>query len=69
MLTHGDADDVVPISGTRHFHDQLCAAGETTTLLTDPTWGHVASWVGPLEQIVSWITDRFDGAPAPTDCP
>ncbi|HKY14936.1 MAG TPA: lipase family protein [Microthrixaceae bacterium] len=69
LLTHGDADPLVPISGTRSFHHQLCAAGEAAMLTTDPTWGHAASWIAPVDLIGSWILDRFDDVPPPNNCP
>jgi pimeloyl-ACP methyl ester carboxylesterase len=69
LLTHGDADQIVPISATRAFQDQLCAAGEDTMLITDPAWGHAAAWTAPLDVIGSWILERFDHVVPPNNCP
>jgi pimeloyl-ACP methyl ester carboxylesterase len=69
MLTHGDIDPLVPISGTEKFHAELCAAGERVVFERDPTWGHAAAWLVPIDDIVAWVGQRFAGAPAPTDCP
>jgi fermentation-respiration switch protein FrsA (DUF1100 family) len=68
LLTHGDADPLVPIDGTLDYYAQSCAAGGPTVLLRDPTWGHTGALLIPLPQTVTWIAQRFAGAPAPTDC-
>jgi pimeloyl-ACP methyl ester carboxylesterase len=68
-LTHGDADPVVPLSGTEELHEELCDAGEGVIFERDPSWLHASAWTAPLPNIVTWIGARFDGAPPPTDCP
>jgi len=69
LVTHGDADPLVPIQGTIAYHDALCVSGEHVIFLRDATWGHTLAWAAPLPDIVSWIEARFAGQPAPTDCP
>lgn len=68
LLTHGDADLIVPLSGTDELHQALCDAEEDVVFLRDPTWGHTAAWTLPLPDIVAWIDDRFEGDPPPSDC-
>jgi pimeloyl-ACP methyl ester carboxylesterase len=69
LLTHGDADPLVPIAGTLAYRDELCTSGEAVRLLRDPAWVHVSAWVEPLPDILTWIGGRFAGTPAPDDCP
>lgn len=68
LLTHGDADTLVPVDGTVDLHQHLCDAGEAVVFERDPTWGHVAAWTLPLPDIVAWTAARFAGDPAPSDC-
>jgi fermentation-respiration switch protein FrsA (DUF1100 family) len=69
LLTHGDADTLVPIAGTLSLFDALCAHGVPTVFLRDAGWTHALAWVTPLDDVDAWITDRIAGAPAPNDCP
>ena len=69
LVSHGDADTLVPIEGTVDYHDALCRAGEDVVFKRNPSWGHTAAWAVPLPDIVSWIAARFAGAAPPTDCP
>jgi pimeloyl-ACP methyl ester carboxylesterase len=69
LVTHGDADPLVPVQGTIDYHDSLCIAGEHVMFIRNAAWGHTAAWAVPLQDIVSWIEARFAGQPAPTDCP
>jgi acetyl esterase/lipase len=68
LLTHGDADVTVPLSGTEALHHALCRAGEDVVFLRDPAWDHVTGWIEPIPRIVDWIVDRFAGEPPPNDC-
>ncbi|HEX5587630.1 MAG TPA: lipase family protein [Acidimicrobiia bacterium] len=69
LLTHGDADVLVPIAGTVAFFDALCAHHVPTVLLRDPAWDHTLAWFDTLDEIDAWITDRIAGNPAPSSCP
>ncbi len=68
MLTHGDSDPLVPLSGTADLHGALCEVGEDVVFLRDPAWGHAAAWTIPLPEIVGWVADRFAGNAPPSDC-
>jgi acetyl esterase/lipase len=69
LVTHGDADTLVPVDGTVTYVDRACRAGGRVVFRRDPTWGHTGALLFPLPEIVSWIGQRFAGAPAPTTCP
>ena len=68
LLTHGDADVTVPLSGTEALHHALCQAGEDVVFLRDPAWDHISGWIDPIPQIVDWISGRFAGERPPNDC-
>jgi pimeloyl-ACP methyl ester carboxylesterase len=68
LLTHGDADAIVPIKGTLDLFDQLCAHDVPTQLIRQPTGNHVTAWYDTLDAVDTWITGRIAGAPPPSDC-
>jgi Secretory lipase len=69
LLTHGDADTIVPIKGTLALYDDLCAHDVPTVFLRDASWGHILAHSATLDQVDAWIADRIAGKPAPTTCP
>jgi fermentation-respiration switch protein FrsA (DUF1100 family) len=68
LLIHGDADELVPVSGTVAYHDALCEDGEVTSFLRVPEWTHSDGIVVSIPDTVSWVTAVFDGASPPNDC-
>jgi hypothetical protein len=68
LLVHGDADILVPISGTIALDEQLCRADRSVQFLRDPTWDHYAAFFLAMPQVDDWIIDRIEGHPAPSDC-
>lgn len=68
-IVQGAADRLVPPEVTRAYVKRLCAAGNRVQYVELPGVHHgfVAS-DGAL-QAVAWMAGRFDGAPAPNQCP
>ncbi len=69
LMTHGDADTLVPVAGTVTLAESMCAAGVLVDLLRDPTWNHTTAWLATLPTVDRWLLDRLAGLPAPTTCP
>jgi dipeptidyl aminopeptidase/acylaminoacyl peptidase len=68
LLAHGEADALVPISGTDALNQQLCAEGRTVQYLRDPAWDHNGVYLYPMPQFDDWIISRIEGRPAPSSC-
>lgn len=68
FLAQGAADDMVAPSVTRNYMKRLCSDGSAVRMLTLPDVGHI--WIGydSAAAAVQWISERFAGTPAPTDC-
>jgi acetyl esterase/lipase len=69
LLTHGDADTTVPISGTLALHDELCARHVPTQLIRQTTGDHGTAYYLTLNDVDTWISDRIAEAAPPSDCP
>jgi hypothetical protein len=69
LLTHGDADPLVPVAGTVTLDQQLCARHVPTQFLRDATWGHESAWYLTLNDAGAWIQARITGETAPSNCP
>jgi pimeloyl-ACP methyl ester carboxylesterase len=69
FVTHGDADTIVPISGTEKLVAALCAQGVPTEFVRMAQWDHSTAFFLSLSQVDQWILDRFAGLPAPSNCP
>jgi dipeptidyl aminopeptidase/acylaminoacyl peptidase len=68
LLTHGDADPLVPVSGTTALHVELCDAGSRVQYLHDPAWDHNSAHLATMQDVEAWITARVNGDKAPSDC-
>jgi acetyl esterase/lipase len=68
FLAQGDADKLVIPAVTRDYMGKLCAAGSRVRLLTLPGVGHGFSGRDSAAAAVTWMTARFSGEPAPSDC-
>ena len=64
---HGKADEVIPWRVEAALHRQWCAMG-VTTLLTSYPGEHVTTQVEAQAQVVSWLSARIAGTPAPSNC-
>ena len=61
LLVHGEADDVVPVSIARRYHDRALAAGDPCELVLLPDVGHMehvdpssAAW----PPVVRWLEEQ-----------
>lgn len=64
---HGLADEVIPYQVEVALHQQYCALGVTTELAAYPG-DHVLTPVEAQPQVISWISGRLAGRPAPSNC-
>lgn len=64
---HGLADEVIPYAVEEALHEEWCAMGVTSDLVSFPG-EHVSTQVEAQTTVVEWITDRFDGQAAPENC-
>jgi hypothetical protein len=64
---HGLLDEVIPWSVEQALHSQYCAMG-VKTQLTGYAGDHVLTQVLAQGDVVSWLSARLAGAPAPTNC-
>jgi acetyl esterase/lipase len=69
LLTHGDADPLVPIAGTVALDEQLCARHVPTQFLRNATWDHSTAYLLTLGDVDTWIQARFNGETPPSNCP
>jgi acetyl esterase/lipase len=69
FIAQGDADQTVRPQVTQGYVSRLCAAGSQVSLMLMPGVGHGAAAMKSTLTAVSWIADRFAGAPVPDDCP
>jgi acetyl esterase/lipase len=68
-IVQGAADRLVPPEVTRAYVQRLCAAGSRVQYVELPGVHHGFVAADGAAQAVAWMADRFDGAPAPSDCP
>jgi len=64
---HGLQDEVIPYSVESALHSQYCAMG-VTTQLNGYIGDHVLTQVVAQTDVVNWISNRFAGLPAPSNC-
>jgi pimeloyl-ACP methyl ester carboxylesterase len=64
---HGLADEVIPYKVEVALHDEWCALGATSDLVSFPG-DHVTTQVEAQVTVANWIADRFAGDPPPSSC-
>jgi alpha-beta hydrolase superfamily lysophospholipase len=67
LITHGAADNLVPIALSEAETARRCEQGESVTLVSLPGVGHDSAEESGL-LVVGWIEDRFAGRPVGTTC-
>ncbi len=67
LETHGLLDEIIPYSVEQSLHNQYCAMGVATQLNGYPG-DHVLTALLDQTDTVNWISDRFAGKPAPSNC-
>jgi acetyl esterase/lipase len=67
-LAQGGADELVRPQVTEAYMQQVCRAGGKAQLLFLPAANHGFIARDAAASAVEWMTDRFAGFPAPTNC-
>jgi acetyl esterase/lipase len=68
FLAQGGADELVRPQVTQDYMRRLCRTGDPVQMLVLPGANHGVIGRDSAGAAVSWMTDRFAGFPAPTDC-
>jgi acetyl esterase/lipase len=69
FVAQGEADTLVRPAVTRAYAAQQCAAGGAVQLLMLPGVNHGFAGMDSAGAAVDWIGGRFEGRPAPSNCP
>ena len=67
-IAQGMMDDAVVPSVTFGYAKRLCANGSLVSLTRLPDVGHGTVAMKSACDVVAWMSDRFAGLPAPSDC-
>jgi acetyl esterase/lipase len=68
FIAQGMMDDTVVPSVTLAYQKRLCANGSLVSLTRLPEVGHGTVAMKSAGDAVAWMSDRFAGLPAPSDC-
>jgi acetyl esterase/lipase len=68
FLSQGTADGLVRPAVTQAYFKSLCRGGSAVTLDLLPGVTHAYAAKKSAQAAIAWITDRFNGASAPSDC-
>jgi acetyl esterase/lipase len=68
FIAQGTADTTVNPEITKRFAQALCAQGVRVSFVPLPGVSHVFAARDSADAALNWMTERFRGAPAPSDC-
>jgi len=68
FIAQGTADTTVNPEITTRFGEALCAQGVRVSFIKLEGVSHVFAAKDSAPAALAWMTDRFQGAPAPSDC-
>lgn len=68
LIVQSDADTIVAPDVTRSFVDRLCADGATVQLMELQGVSHLDTGAEAAPEVLSWITERFEGSRPSTTC-
>jgi pimeloyl-ACP methyl ester carboxylesterase len=68
LMQHGLLDEVIPYAIGKNLRDQYCAKGVTVEFQTYPLADHILGALLTAPGAITWLTDRFTGTPATTNC-
>jgi acetyl esterase/lipase len=68
FIAQGTADTTVRPEITKQFARHLCQQGTRVRFLLLPGVSHTFAARNSAGQALAWMSDRFRGAPAPSDC-
>ncbi len=69
FLAQGTDDQIIRPEVTRDYMAVLCKAGDKVKMVVLPNIGHGRAAQASTMDAVNWISDRFAGTAAPSDCP
>ena len=69
FIAQGTADTTVEPEVTKRFAKALCAQGVPVMFVELPGVSHIFAARDSAPTAISWMNDRFRGAPAPSSCP
>ena len=69
LILHGIEDPIVPTSQSIGVFERQCALGMTVQLSEYQGSNHTMVMLDADDEITTWIEDRFDERPAPSNCP
>ncbi len=65
LIIQGGADEQIPVASTQLLFGQLCAIGQVEQRWVYPDQSHAGVVPVSLDDMLTWIGDRFAGDPAP----
>jgi acetyl esterase/lipase len=68
FIAQGTADTTVEPAVTKRFAEALCAQGTRVSFMELPGVTHTFAARDSANAALRWISERFRGAPAPSDC-
>jgi acetyl esterase/lipase len=68
FIAQGTADTTVDPAVTKRFAESLCAQGTPVSFVELPGVSHVFAARDSANAALRWMTERFRGAPPPSDC-
>jgi pimeloyl-ACP methyl ester carboxylesterase len=68
LLVQGLNDDTIPAELTQYLHSQLCAFEQPVQLTEYPGAGHVGVLAASQNDVIDYITRRFNGDHVPNNC-
>jgi triacylglycerol lipase len=66
---HAVADELAPIGPARELVERFCGAGVTVQHYEDYASEHISLVATGAVGAVDYLQNRFEGAPAPSNCP
>ena len=69
FLAQGTDDVIIHPEVTQDYEAKLCGAGSKVRMILMPNIGHGRAAQASTSALLDWASDRFDGKPAPDDCP
>jgi pimeloyl-ACP methyl ester carboxylesterase len=65
LVIHGGSDEQIPVVASSLMFDQLCAIGQDQTRWVYPGATHSGVIAPSLDDMLTWIGNRFAGGPSP----
>jgi hypothetical protein len=68
FLAQGSRDEEIPVSVSAQLKTRYCRLGATVTRHVYPAANHDSVLNAAMNDAIAWISDRFHGHPAGSDC-